>query len=117
MPNPYTFPLSWSRLPGFPSARLVLLGQFHSGYPVFGLQSPFGEPLARVNVEPTDLTPFREHPPHVLVVKDYSENEGLALALRSAGILQFTGESISGPWDSHFYLMALTPKLREHFEL
>lgn len=88
------------------------LGRFQCGHDAYGIESLDGQPVARLNVSPESFA-MESMPRHNLIVKDYSESEGLALALVASGAFELTGQSMQGNFDSHFYILAMSPETQE----
>lgn len=62
--------------------------------PALFINADDGEPLCTVTVNLSDSGIFP--PPGEIIVKDYSENEGLAEVLVACGLLSLTGREVIG---------------------
>lgn len=57
------------------------------------IEKSTGEPVAVATINPTEQLPKDE-----VIIKDYSENEGMVEALVNAGIIELTGKKYNLPY-------------------
>lgn len=88
-----TLPALIHPLDALVDARLVHVGWYDNGSPAYEIHDDEGM-WCRVTVRLPDATPAEG----CVLVKDYSENEGLVAALLAAGVIRTTGRTFDAGW-------------------